>query len=184
MAEKIRNYESICLTKVDMAEDKFKAMLDKCMAAVKTEGKGEWELQDDWGKAKIAYPIQKQARAQWTYFKYSSTPTGVQELTRNLKLNEDVLRVLTTRVEDEGSSYQSVKATMKKDLTDREKAREWKDYKKKRPPYAKGGYKSRDYGDKSHASDGDVVAPSVRSTVAPVAKAEAPKAPAKEEGSN
>lgn len=131
MANNLRTYETVCLTKVDMTETQYKSMVEKCQKAIETEGKGEWSLVDDWGKAKISYPIQKEERAQWTYFRFKSEPAGVNEMTRSLKINENVLRQMTNLTSEDSSDYEPLKATMAKDLNDRDKVREWKDSRKR-----------------------------------------------------
>ncbi len=155
MAEttKVRNYETICLTKVDMPEDKFNSLLDRAKKAVTENGKGEWVYNDDWGKAKIAYPIDKEPRAQWTYFRYKSEPSGVDELTRALGINEFVLRQLTTRTDEEGTAYAPLRATFPKDLNERDKPREWRDPRRSRGPRGEG----RDFrgGDRDRGQDRD-----------------------------
>lgn len=131
---KVRTYETVCLTKVDMPEDKFSSLLERAKKAVTEEGKGEWLYNDDWGKAKIAYPINKEPRAQWTYFRYKCEPTGVDELVRGLGINEFVLRQVTTRTDETGADYNPLRATFAKDLNERDKPREWKDPRRSRGP--------------------------------------------------
>lgn len=136
----MRTYETICLTKVDMPQDKLKAMLDRCKKAVTENGKGEWLYDDDWGKAKVAYLIQKEPRAQWNYFRFKSEAPGVDELVRSLKINEFVLRQQTVRTREDGSDYNSFRATFAKDLNDRDKPREFvRDNRRSRGPRGEGG---------------------------------------------
>lgn len=127
MENKVRTYETICLTKVDMPEDKFNALVERCKNAVAQEGKGEWLMTDDWGKSKIAYTIGKDNRAKWTYFRFKSLPAGVDELQRGLKINEFVLRQQTVRASEDGADYTTLRPNMAKDLADRERPQEWRD---------------------------------------------------------
>ncbi|NCN27614.1 30S ribosomal protein S6 [bacterium] len=119
MSENMRTYETICLTKVDMPEDKFTGMIDKIKSAVTNEGSGEVLMQDDWGKAKIAYPIDREPRAQWTYFRYSSTPKAVESIGHQLRINEFVLRQMTIKVDPESTDYATLRPNMQKELGDR-----------------------------------------------------------------
>lgn len=131
---KVRTYETVCLTKVDMPEDKFNSLLERAKKAITEEGKGEWLYNDDWGKAKISYPINKEPRAQWTYFRFKCEPSGVDELVRGLGINEFVLRQVTTRTSEDGADYNTLRATFAKDLNERDKPREWKDPRRSRGP--------------------------------------------------
>lgn len=140
MALDTRTYETILITKVDLPEEGFNGILEKCTNVIKGEGKGEILLQDDWGNAKIAYPINKEPRGKWTYLRFKSSPEGIDEMHRNLKINENVLRNFTVRVPEDGSDYNSLRDAMPKELADREKNREWKDDRPRR-----GGFKGRKF---------------------------------------
>lgn len=153
---KVRVYETICLTKVDMPEDKFNSLLERAKKAVTENGKGEWLYNDDWGKTKISYPIKKEPRAQWTYFRFKSEPTGVDELVRGLGINEYVLRQMTTRTEEDGADYNTLRPTFAKDLNERDKPREWKDPRRSRGPRGEGrDFRGGDRGDRGDFRGGD-----------------------------
>jgi small subunit ribosomal protein S6 len=128
MTAALRTYETICITKVDMPEDKYNALVERCKSAVSTEGKGQWLYADEWGRAKIAYTIGKDNRGRWTYFRYRSKTEGVNEIRRALGINEFVLRTITTQADAEGKDYEPIRANMPQDLLDREKGRDaWRE---------------------------------------------------------
>ncbi|MBP7844029.1 MAG: 30S ribosomal protein S6 [Proteobacteria bacterium] len=124
MATQMRTYETICLTKVDMPEDKYKALVDKCKDAV-TSDKGQVLMLDLWGKAKIAYPINKEPRAQWTYFRYQASSGAVDAIRHQLKINEFVLRQITVRTSEDGADYNTLRANIGREIG--EKFRENRD---------------------------------------------------------
>lgn len=119
-----KTYETICLTKVDMPDDKYQAMIDRCTETIQKVGEGELLINDDWGRAKISYPIEKDSRARWTYIRYRSNAAGIDEINRTLKLNEFVLRANTYRTDAEGSDYNSLRNTIAGDIAERENMRE------------------------------------------------------------
>jgi small subunit ribosomal protein S6 len=128
MATAMRTYETICITKVDMPEDKYNALVEKCKNAITQNGKGEWLYSDDWGRAKIAYTIGKDNRGRWTYFRYRSKSEGINELRRSLGINEFVLRSITTKADADGADYEPIRKNMAQDLIDREKGRDaWRE---------------------------------------------------------
>lgn len=94
MAQKLPGYETTFITRVDQTEDQLKTLKDRLFKIVK-DFKGEIVHQEDWGKRKFAYPIQKEVRGQYTYFVYTGAPGVVAELERNLRLNESTLRFMT-----------------------------------------------------------------------------------------
>ena len=58
---------------------------------------------DEWGMRDLAYKIEKQGRGHYTLLRYRATGRAVEELERNLKLTDGILRYLTVRCEDENA---------------------------------------------------------------------------------
>ena len=94
MAKKLAGYETTFITRVDQTEDQLKTLKDRLFKIVADFG-GEIVHQEDWGKRKFSYPIQKEVRGQYTHFVYTGKPGVVAELERNLRLNEATLRFMT-----------------------------------------------------------------------------------------
>jgi small subunit ribosomal protein S6 len=65
---------------------------------------------DEWGLRDLAYRIDKQGKGIYTLLRYRSTGRAVEELERNLKLTDGILRYLTVRAE-EGSPAASPSAS-------------------------------------------------------------------------
>ncbi len=53
---------------------------------------------DNWGKRRLAYDIRKQREGTYAVFEVKAEPAMVKEFERQLRLNENVLRFLSTRV--------------------------------------------------------------------------------------
>jgi small subunit ribosomal protein S6 len=53
---------------------------------------------ENWGKRRLAYDIRKQREGTYAVFEVSAEPAMVKEFERHLRLNENVLRFLSTRV--------------------------------------------------------------------------------------
>lgn len=58
-----------------------------------TVGKAE-----SWGKRRLAYEIRKQREGTYAVIECSATPATIKEFERQLGLNEQILRFLSTRV--------------------------------------------------------------------------------------
>jgi small subunit ribosomal protein S6 len=56
---------------------------------------------DEWGVRDLAYRIEKQSRGYYTLLRYRATGRAVEELERNLKLTDDILRYMTVRADEE-----------------------------------------------------------------------------------
>ena len=54
---------------------------------------------DEWGARDLAYRIEKQARGYYTLMRYNASGRAVDELERNLKLTDGILRYLTVRAD-------------------------------------------------------------------------------------
>ena len=54
---------------------------------------------DEWGARDLAYRIEKQARGYYTLIRYNASGRAVDELERNLKLTDGILRYLTVRAD-------------------------------------------------------------------------------------
>ncbi|MGK5084470.1 30S ribosomal protein S6 [Bdellovibrionota bacterium FG-1] len=93
-------YETTFITRAEMSDDALKVLQERLNGVVSAY-KGQVVLQEDWGKRKLAYPIHKEARGQYTYFVYTGTSDIVHEIERNLRLHEHVLRFLTVNLEKE-----------------------------------------------------------------------------------
>jgi small subunit ribosomal protein S6 len=93
-------YETTFITRSELSDEKLKELQERLNGIV-GQFKGELVLNEDWGKRKLAYPIQKESRGHYTYFVYSGEGDIVHEIERNLRLNEHVLRFLTVNLEKE-----------------------------------------------------------------------------------
>ena len=57
---------------------------------------------EEWGLRDLAYRIQKQGKGSYTLLQYRASGRAVEELERNLRLTDGILRYLTVR-DDEAS---------------------------------------------------------------------------------
>jgi len=93
-------YEATVVTRTNMTDDALKVLIEKLYGVVKSF-KGEVLETEDWGKKRLAYNIQKEVRGHYTYFVFNGTQGVVEELERNMRIQENVLRYLTVKLEDE-----------------------------------------------------------------------------------
>ena len=59
---------------------------------------------DEWGLRDLAYRIEKQGKGVYTLLQYRSSARAVEELERNLKLTDGILRYLTVRTDEESAT--------------------------------------------------------------------------------
>jgi small subunit ribosomal protein S6 len=96
----LAGYETTFITRSEMSDDALKALHEKVNGVISSFN-GEVVLTEDWGKRKLAYPIQKEARGHYSYFVYTGKGGVVHEIERNLRLHDHVLRFLTVNLEEE-----------------------------------------------------------------------------------
>lgn len=56
---------------------------------------------EEWGLKELAYKIKKQGKGYYILFQYRSDGRAVEELERNLKLTDGLLRYLTVRLDED-----------------------------------------------------------------------------------
>ena len=97
---KLPGYELVFVTRVDLTDDGLKALKDKVISIIGNYS-GEVIYQEDWGKRKLAYPINKETRAHYTYIVFTAQGDVVAEIERNLRLSDFVMRFLTVNLSKE-----------------------------------------------------------------------------------
>ena len=78
-------------------DEEVTALLTQLGEQLKTLG-AEVTKVDNWGKRRIAYDIRKQREGTYAVFDVSAEPSMVKEFERQVGLNENVLRYVSTRV--------------------------------------------------------------------------------------
>jgi small subunit ribosomal protein S6 len=73
--------------------------LDTFLSVVKKDG-GTVEKVDVWGRRRMAFEINKHAEGIYAVVDLQATPAAVQELDRQLNLNESVLRTKVLRPDE------------------------------------------------------------------------------------
>lgn len=95
-----REYETIYVLRPDVTRDAAERVAARVNEAVQREG-GKLTLVETWGRRALAYPLGKHRRGVYVYLKYLGHGTAVNELERNLKMLDDVLRYQTVQVRAE-----------------------------------------------------------------------------------
>jgi small subunit ribosomal protein S6 len=93
-----REYETIYILRPDVDSDVAEKVIDRAKDVIKRLD-GTLTKLDNWGKRKLAYPIQKNTRGIFVYLKYVGFSDLVAELERNLRLLDEVVRFQTVLLE-------------------------------------------------------------------------------------
>ena len=98
-------YENVFIARQDISAAQVEALADG-FAAIVAEHGGKVTKREYWGLRNLSYRIKKNRKGHYVLFNLDAPPAAVNELERNMRINEDVLRYLTVRVEalEEGPS--------------------------------------------------------------------------------
>jgi small subunit ribosomal protein S6 len=94
----VRHYELMVILDPDLEERTIAPSLDQFLTVVSSSG-GSVEKVDIWGRRRLAYEIDKRVEGIYAVVDMQAEPATVQELDRQLNLNESVLRTKVIRPE-------------------------------------------------------------------------------------
>ena len=98
MTEVKNKYETVLVLSAKLGEEGNAELVEKFKATIAKHG--TVESVDDWGKRRLAYPINKETEGYYTLINFESTPDFTAELDRRHKITEGVLRSIIIKKED------------------------------------------------------------------------------------
>lgn len=94
MAKLNEKYEAIVILNTKLGEENVKALQEKLNDLISKNT--TLDSVDEWGKRRLAYPIQDETDGYYVLFHFTSEPNFPAELDRVLKITDGVLRSLIT----------------------------------------------------------------------------------------
>ena len=95
----MNKYEAMFIIKPDLSEDKKKSLFSQINEAV-VKNNGNVGQANIWSeKRKLYFTIKKCREGIYYLMDFSLEPKAIKEITHAYKLNENILRVLITKVE-------------------------------------------------------------------------------------
>ena len=88
-------YETIFIVDLSKGEESVAATVEKFKTLI--ESSAQLEKIDEWGKKRLAYPIEDMKEGYYVYIEFSSETDFPAELERIYKITEDVMRFLVMR---------------------------------------------------------------------------------------
>ena len=92
-------YELMVILSPEIDERQVAPNLDKFLKVITNDG-GSIEKVDIWGKRRLAYEIEKKTEGIYAVVNFTATSAATQELDRQLKLSEAVMRTKVLRAEE------------------------------------------------------------------------------------
>jgi small subunit ribosomal protein S6 len=96
----MRRYESIWVLNGDLPDEEVKSALDKFSKIISSQG-GTLVGLDEWGRRKLAYKIQGTIRGYYVLADFAGSSEMVKELERNYRIDDRIIRYLTTKKSDQ-----------------------------------------------------------------------------------
>ena len=98
-------YENVFIARQDISAAQVDQLCDSFTQLIADQG-GEVKKREYWGLRNLAYRMNKNRKGHYVLFNIDAPAPAIAELERTMRINEDVLRYLTLRVEshEEGPS--------------------------------------------------------------------------------
>ena len=110
---KLRYYETMFLLDPDLNEEDREDAVQK-FSDIITEDKGQIVNIDKWPLRKLAYKVRKKTHGYYVVMNFGALGHTIQELTRNFRLDERVMKFITTKLDDEFVFEKASKSFIKK----------------------------------------------------------------------
>jgi small subunit ribosomal protein S6 len=92
-------YEHIFMARQDVTPQQVETMVDQYKGVIEQNG-GSVDKTEMWGVKSLAYRIKKNRKAHFTMFNLNAPAPAVAEMERQMRINEDILRFMTIKVEE------------------------------------------------------------------------------------
>ncbi len=92
-------YESVFIARQDISGSQVDQLADSLVKIIQ-DGGGQVTKKEFWGLRNLAYKIKKNRKGHYVLMNIDSPSDAVLEMERNMRLNEDVIRYLTVRVDE------------------------------------------------------------------------------------
>ncbi|MBQ2263508.1 30S ribosomal protein S6 [Yoonia sp.] len=113
-------YEHVMIARQDLSNTQAEALIEH-FGTVLTDNGGKLLENEYWGVKTMAYKINKNRKGHYALLRTDAPAPAIQEMERLMRLHDDVMRVLTIKVDahEDGPSVQMQKREERGDRGDR-----------------------------------------------------------------
>ncbi|MCY6381411.1 30S ribosomal protein S6 [Hoeflea prorocentri] len=92
-------YEHVFLARQDVSSQQVEALVEQFKGILEANG-GSVGRVENWGLKSLSYRMNKNRKAHYTLMDIDAPSAAVQEMERQMRINEDILRYMTIRVDE------------------------------------------------------------------------------------
>lgn len=113
-------YEHVFISRQDLSNAQAEGLIEHFGTVLSEQG-GKVVDSEYWGIKTMAYKINKNRKGHYAFLKTDAPAPAVQEMERLMRLHDDVMRVMTLKVDahEDGPSIQMQKKEDRRDRRDR-----------------------------------------------------------------
>ncbi len=117
-------YEHVMISRQDLSNTQAEGLIEH-FRTVLTDNEGKLVDSEYWGIKTMAYKINKNRKGHYAFLRTDAPATAIHEMERLMRLHDDVMRVLTIKVDahEEGPSVQMQKRVERSDRGERRERR-------------------------------------------------------------
>ncbi len=93
------NYEAVVIFSLKNGEDKIPALVEKFKTLI--EANGTLDAVDEWGKRRLAYPINYENEGYYVLYTFEAEPDFPAEFERIANITDDAVRSMVVKIEKE-----------------------------------------------------------------------------------
>lgn len=114
-------YEHVFIARQDLSNTQAEGLIEHFSTVLSDNG-GKVVEHEYWGVKTMAYKVNKNRKGHYAFLRSDAPAAAVQEMERLMRLHEDVMRVLTIKV-DEHAEGPSVQMQKREERSDRRRER-------------------------------------------------------------
>ena len=92
-------YEHVFLARQDVSAQQVEALVEQYKGVIEANG-GKVGRVENWGLKSLTYRIKKNRKAHYALMDIDAPAAAVHEMERQMRINEDILRYMTVRVDE------------------------------------------------------------------------------------
>lgn len=108
-------YEAVVIFSLKSGEDKIPALVEKFKALI--EANGTLDAVDEWGKRRLAYPINYENEGYYALYTFEAEPDFPTEFERIVNITDEAVRTLIVKVEKKAAAEEKEEAEATADET-------------------------------------------------------------------